>query len=118
MLIEQINFTEGQLNSTSGTVVEITDIDLPVNSFISKHYRPIKIKVNNQSGATINFALFTDFEYSAYLDDPSISHLIPVLNSDEEIITSPIGKISTVLCSGTVASHSSGVIFVITKEAI
>ncbi len=116
MLVENINFTQAQLNATSGTVKTITDIDLAINTYNDKHYRPFAIRVNNLSGAAINFALFTDFEYSAYLLDNTISNLMPLANNTKEELNNPLGEITTIFCSGTVASHTSGVTFVVIKE--
>lgn len=118
MLIENIEFTQANLNATSATIKTITDVTLPVNTFNSKHYRPVAIKVSNASGATINFALFSDFEYTAYLADNTISDLLPVSNSNEESISDPVGKITKIMCSGTPATHTSGVIFTVLKEAV
>ena len=116
MLIENINFTQAQLNATSGTVKTITDVDIVINSNSNKHYRPFAIRVNNLSGATINFALFTDFEYSAYLLNNAISNLMPLANNTKEELNDPLGEITTIFCSGTVTSHTSGVNFVVIKE--
>ena len=118
MLIENINFTQANLNATSATIKTISDVTLAINTFNSKHYRPVAIKVSNSSGATINFALFSDFEYSAYLANNTISNLLAVANSNEESLNDPVGKITTIMCSGTPATHTSGVTFVVLKEAV
>jgi len=115
MLAEILNFTQSELNLASGVVKTLIDPDLTINTFSNKHYRPFSIKVSNDSGATINFALFTDFEYNAYVDDPTISHLIPVKNTEEDSVNNFRGEVTTIMCSGTVG-HTSGVNFVIIKE--
>lgn len=118
MLIENITFSQSELNATSATIKTVTSIDLAVNTFNSRHYRPVAIKVSNASGATINFALFSDFEYTAYIADNTISDMLSVSNSNEESINDPVGKITKIMCSGTPSTHTSGVIFTVLKEAV
>jgi hypothetical protein len=114
MLIENITFSKDELNSGSGIIKSITDIVLPINSFNNKNYRPAAIKCSNKSGAAINFALFTDFEYEEWVSDPTISHVLAVENNAAESIN-PLGEITKIICSGSV-SNTSGVVFAVIKE--
>jgi len=115
MLIENITFSKDELNSGSGIIKSITDIVLPINSFNNKNYRPAAIKCSNKSGAAINFALFTDFEYEEWVSDPTISHVLAVENNADEALNDPRREITKVLCSGSI-SNTSGVVFVVIKE--
>jgi len=115
MLIENITLTQSELNASSGVLKTLSGVILPINSFDNKYYRVSNMRLANRSGATVNFALFTDFEYTNYLATPAISGFIPVLNGADIEIDKPRGEITKVLCSGTV-SHTSGCVFTFIKD--
>ena len=114
MLIENIVFSQTELNLSSGIVKTISGVVL-TNNGRQSYYGTKQIDVSNTSGATIHFVPMSDNEYAVWNADHNYSNYIPVANSGSKSISKPVDNISTIICSGT-TGHSASVTFVVTKE--
>lgn len=118
MLTDIINFSKDELNSGIIVTKTITEKLLYyAEKPGSDLYKPTSIKINNTSGATAYFGLFTDGEYTHWLPDNTLSILFPVTNSTTEIVNSFKGLVTTIVASGVVGSpYTSGIVCTVIEE--
>jgi hypothetical protein len=113
MIIKNVVFTSGQLNSAvsiAQTIPLVSGVGTDYGS--SLIYRPNQVKFANTTGGAVHFAIFTNDEYTKFQSGLMTSNLIPVANNTTETITGILRNITTVYASGT-SGHSSSATFVI-----
>ena len=116
MIIELVEYSTAELNSSSGVVKTITNSEITSSSLNrATTPTPHAISVLNESGATIHFVPFSKLEYNAYQSDNSITQMIPLAKDTEKTLNNVKGEITNMMCSG-VTGHSSGVTFVFYKD--
>lgn len=113
MLFEIIEITSGDLNSGLKTE-QLTDVVLS-NSPGNQPTRPVSVRVENNSGVSVDVGIWTDYEYDEWIADNTISDLFPVANNDTETFNDPRGEIVYVTASGT-AGHTGSITFTLVRE--
>jgi len=114
MLIEQIDFASGVLN-TGATTQALTDVEITTTGKGLKYYRPTTIRVDNQSGKSVSFGLWTTEEYDAWVADPTLSTVMALDTSTTETFNDIIGEIAYVTASGS-TGHTGTCSFIFVRE--
>lgn len=115
MLNENFTITTDQLNTGSGIVNTITDLEIGDGEGSVRTYRPCTLIIPNDSGDTIGYQAFTNREYNHWIVSGTVSDYIPLRNSYTDKISNPRGEISTLIVQGQ-GTHISGIVASIIKD--
>ena len=113
MLAKIITITDTDLNNGIANSYPIppTRIGPPYVVYEPQTYKLVAIKVTNNSGADIGFIALTGSETEAFLDDPSITDLIPIPATKTEVITDIRESPRTLVVKGT-GGHTGPINFI------
>ena len=118
MLCEHIVVSQAELNSGSGIIKNVTETSIDSTIALGTgdfNYYTKSVEVANSTGATIYFLPLTKIDYRGWVNNITVTDLIPVADSASKEITSLKGHVEYELCSG-VTGHSADLTLVLTKE--
>lgn len=116
MFVENLTWSSSQLNSHSGIVQTFTDISIPdANNLGTDYYAPRNVVVDNRTGGTIGYRLFTEWEYSKWNESGSLSDPIYVSNNYLDEITGMKGEITRMVVEGA-GSHTDDLVVSVIKQ--
>jgi len=118
MLADIVTFTDTELNTATEVTKEILDKELSKESLGLRgksNYAPTSVLVENMSGNTIFFHIFTNLEKEAWVLDNDLSEGIVLLNGGTKLISGFRDEVQWVIAKGT-TGHTGGLVFTFLQE--
>jgi len=116
MVIENINFSQIELNTAVDVIKSITALTIPKSDAqaLLRTYKPVEIRFSNVSGVAVDVDIFTADEYAAYLLAPTLSDKTTIANGGT-LTWIPKSTITKIVALGS-AAHAGNLNVTIIKE--
>lgn len=115
MYTQVISINSTQLNSGTAFTTSVNHNVVRINNQ-NYYYNARSLKVKNTSGAKLYYLPLTSKEYDYYVENPTITDLIPIDTSEEHVVEL-FGQIDTLLIQGT-TGHSADLDFLFLQRGV